>query len=124
MESDLQKHAGLSSSDYSVLLALSEAPGRRLRPSVLADRVGWERSRLSHHLGRMQKRGLVHREECLTDNRGSEVVLSVEGASTFRRASAPHLRAIQEIFLDALSPAQLAALEDASLALEAHLTER
>lgn len=122
MESRLQDESGLSTGDYGVLLALSEAPNRRIRSSALAEQVGWERSRLSHHLGRMEKRGLIGREECATDSRGADVVLTQDGAATFRRASAPHLRAIQETFVDALSPAQLAALEDAALALRSHLS--
>lgn len=121
MESRLSEESGLSSGDYGVLLALSEAPGRRVRSSALAERIGWERSRLSHHLARMQKRGLIDREECATDNRGAEVVLTTLGATTFRRASAPHLRAIQEVFVDALTVEQLDRLEDAVAALGAHL---
>lgn len=121
IESRLHEESGLSSGDYRVLLALSEAPGRRLRPSVLAAEVAWERSRLSHHLSRMEKRGLIGREECATDSRGAEVVLTEEGATIFRRASAPHLRAVNEIFIEALTPAQLDALGEATLALRAHL---
>ncbi|MFK4805070.1 MarR family winged helix-turn-helix transcriptional regulator [Microbacterium sp. ZW CA_36] len=122
MESRLQDESGLSTGDYGVLLALSEAPNRRIRSSALAEQVGWERSRLSHHLGRMEKRGLIGREECATDSRGADVVLTQDGAVTFRRASAPHLRAIQETFVDALTPAQLSAMEDAALALRSHLS--
>ena len=103
----LREDSGLSEGDYGVLLALSEAEGRRMRSSALAGRVGWERSRLSHHLGRMERRGLVAREECAEDNRGAEVVATAEGMSAFRRATVPHLRAVRELFLDALTPEQL-----------------
>lgn len=57
----LQDEASLSAADYEVLLALSESATHRLRSSELAARVGWERSRLSHHLGRMQERGQIRR---------------------------------------------------------------
>src|SRR4051794_24269151 len=60
----LREDSGLSEGDYGVLLALSEAEGRRMRSSALATHIGWERSRLSHHLGRMERRGLVARREC------------------------------------------------------------
>ena len=63
--------SGVSAGDYAVMLALSEAA--TLRSSDLAATINWERSRLSHHLGRMEQRGLIRREECLTDNRGAEV---------------------------------------------------
>ena len=117
----LQAESGLSPGDYAVLLALSEAPERRLRSSQLADDVGWERSRLSHHLGRMEKRGLIRREECLTDNRGAEVVLTPEGDTAFRAATVPHLTAVRELFVDALTPEQLAAAGEVAAALRANL---
>src|SRR4051812_44978919 len=71
----LQSDSGLSSGDYTVLLALSEAAGPRLPSSALAAQIGGERSRLSHHLGRMERRGLIARQGCATDNRGAEIVL-------------------------------------------------
>jgi DNA-binding MarR family transcriptional regulator len=71
----------------------------------------------------MERRSLVRREECVTDNRGAEVVLSSTGFELFRCASAPHLRAIQELFIGALMPEQLMALEAASRALAEHLAE-
>ncbi|WP_460629378.1 MarR family winged helix-turn-helix transcriptional regulator [Intrasporangium mesophilum] len=117
----LQSESELSPGDYAVLLALSEAPGRRLRSSDLATAVGWERSRLSHHLGRMERRGLVRREDCATDSRGAEVVLEEAGATAFRRASAPHLRAVRELFIDVLTPDQLVAAGEISRALRTRL---
>ena len=117
----LQTESGLSTGDYGVLLALSEADGHRIRSSDLADRIGWERSRLSHHLGRMERRGLIVREDCATDNRGAEIVLVKAGAEAFRAANAPHLHAIRELFVDALTPEQLAAAEDIAATLLAHL---
>ncbi|MEV4145684.1 MarR family transcriptional regulator [Amycolatopsis sp. NPDC049691] len=117
----LQAESGLSPGDYAVLLALTEADGQRLRSSQLADDIGWERSRLSHHLGRMEKRGLLRREECRTDNRGAEVVLTPEGDAAFRAATVPHLTAVRELFVDALTPHQLAAAGEVAAALRANL---
>ncbi len=119
--SRLQSDSGLSNGDYSVLLSLSEATDNRVRSSELAATIGWERSRLSHHLGRMEQRGLIRRDNCLTDSRGAEAVLTEEGAAAFRRASSPHLHAIQELFVSALSPEQLEAVTEISRALSAHL---
>ena len=103
----LQATAGLSVGDYQVLLALSEAEGRCLRSSELAAGIGWERSRLSHHLGRMEKRGLISRQECKTDNRGAEVHLTEQGDKAFRKGSRPHLECIREQFVDVLTDEQL-----------------
>lgn len=121
LASRLQSECGLSSGDYAVMLALSEAAGRRLRSSQLADDIGWERSRLSHHLGRMERRGLILREDCATDNRGAEVVLTADGLAAFGRATVPHLTAVRELFLDALTPDQLAAADEVATALRAQL---
>jgi DNA-binding MarR family transcriptional regulator len=117
----LQSASGLSSGDYSVLLALSEADDRRMRSSELAAHIGWERSRLSHHLGRMERREFIRREECATDNRGAEIIATAAGVEAFRGASAPHLHAIRELFVDVLTPAQLAAAREIADALHARL---
>lgn len=115
------QESGLSPADYQVLLALSEADGRRLRSSELATAIDWERSRLSHHLGRMERRGLIRRDDCATDSRGAEVSLTVEGARAFRRATAPHMRAIKKHFADALTPEQFLALNDILNGIQNHL---
>lgn len=119
----LGRDSGLSPADYQVMLALSEAEGRSLRSSALAADIVWERSRLSHHLGRMEKRGLVRREDCAEDNRGAEISLTEDGAAQFRAATAPHARAIKQHFADALTPAQFDALADVLDALQRHLRE-
>ncbi|HEV7956879.1 MAG TPA: MarR family transcriptional regulator [Marisediminicola sp.] len=113
----------LSSGDYSVLLALTEASGRTLRSSELADAIDWERSRLSHHLGRMERRGLLRRDECPGDNRGALVVLTDDGVSALRRASGPHLRAVKHYFADALNTDQVENLGDVLSTIRAHLDD-
>jgi DNA-binding MarR family transcriptional regulator len=74
IEARLHEDSRLSGGDYRVLLALSEAEGQAMRSSELAAHIEWERSRLSGHLGRMERRGLVRREPCAEDARGSRVV--------------------------------------------------
>ena len=120
--SRLHEESALSPGDYAVLLALSEADGRRLRSSDLADAVGWERSRLSHHIRRMEGRGLIRRDDCAVDYRGAEVVLTDEGAQAFRSASVPHLRAVRELFIDALTPEQLDQVDQFTRALQTRLS--
>ncbi|MFE5291789.1 MarR family winged helix-turn-helix transcriptional regulator [Isoptericola sp. NPDC056618] len=113
----LQVESGLSSSDYAVLLALHDAAGHCLRSSALADAVGWERSRLSHQVGRMERRGLVARQ----GSRAAGVALTDDGAATFRRASVAHLRVVRQLFVDALTDDQLAAAGEIAAALRAAL---
>ena len=117
----LQNETSLSSGDYVVLLALSEAEQQTLRSSALASQIEWERSRLSHHLGRMEKRGLLRRVSCPDDVHGIDVVMTDVGAETFHAATVPHLRAVREMFVDALTDDQLAHIDEATGALRRHL---
>jgi DNA-binding MarR family transcriptional regulator len=118
--SELQE-VGLTPGDYQVLLALAEAPGRHLRSAELASAIDWERSRLSHHLGRMEGRGLVERRACAEDARGADVRLTASGVRAFRGATLPHLRSIKRHFADALTPEQFHALAEVLRALRLHL---
>lgn len=122
IETRLHHDSQLSTGDYKVLLALSEAEGKTLRSSELAAHIAWERSRLSGQLGRMEKRGLIRREPCAEDARGANVVLTDEGAAAFRASTIPHLRAIKDVFVDAFTAEQLALLGEAAAMLRAHLT--
>jgi DNA-binding MarR family transcriptional regulator len=118
--SELQE-TSLSPADYQVLLALTEAKGKRMRSSELARTIDWERSRLSHHLGRMERRRLIRRDDCASDSRGAEVSLTAEGRRVFRRATVPHMRSIKRHFADALTPDQFVALGDILVSLQHHL---
>ena len=121
LAAQLQSESALSSGDYQVLLALSEADGRTVRSSELAALIDWERSRLSHHLGRMEKRGLIRRVPCADGVHGVDVLLTETGADAFRAANVPHLRAIRDLFVGALSPEQLAQVDDITTALRRNL---
>lgn len=121
LEGRMQRESSLSSADYRVLLELSEADKRTLRSSELAELIGWQRSRLSHHLGRMEKRGLVHRSPCPDDVHGINVRLTDLGAESFRHGSVPHLRDVHELFVAPLSPEQLARVDEFTTTLRRHL---
>jgi DNA-binding MarR family transcriptional regulator len=108
----LQRDSGLSVADFEVLVNLSEAPEGRLRAYELSAELQWEKSRLSHHLTRMQKRGLIDREDCVDDARGAFVVLTAEGRRTIEDAAPLHASEVRTRFIDALSPDQLRALDE------------
>ena len=106
----LATDSGLSHQDYGVLVALSERPDGRIRLFELAESLGWEKSRASHHVSRMAARGLVDKEPCDEDRRGAFIVLTPLGRSTIEEAAPGHVRAVRELFIDRLTPAQLAEL--------------
>lgn len=121
MDRRLAAESALSLGDYRVLLALSEAETHTLRSSELADLIEWERSRLSHHLGRMEKRGLITRSRDAASSRGVQIGVTAAGQSAFRAASARHLHAVKELFVDALTPEQAQHAGEIAAALRAHL---
>ncbi|WP_116115890.1 MarR family winged helix-turn-helix transcriptional regulator [Austwickia chelonae] len=109
--SDLINESGLSMPDYEVLVVLSEAPDETSRVSALADLTGWERSRLSHHLGRMEKRKLIQRRCCPEDARGQLVSLTDTGRERIRESAPGHVAAVRRHLFDILDSDDLAALE-------------
>jgi DNA-binding MarR family transcriptional regulator len=111
---DLANDSGLSEADYDVLSTLSETDERRMRLSDLAEHMLWSKSRLSHHTARMQQRGLVVREECVDDGRGSWVVLTDEGMATIRAAAPDHVASVRRHMIDLLTADERAALTSLS----------
>lgn len=107
LDQDL-KAQGLNHDDYGVLVALSESEGDRMRMSDLADEAVESRSRLSHHIGRLETRGLVTREACPDDRRGSWAVLTAEGRATIEALAPHHVTGVRHYFLDQMSPEDLA----------------
>lgn len=123
LERRMLERASLSLGDYQVLLALSEAEKHTLRSAALADLVDWERSRLSHHLGRMEKRGLLKRSQSKEAARGVDVTITADGLASFRIANADHLHAIKELFVNAFSAEQIQQAGEVSETLIGHLEE-
>ena len=112
MNRQLQQDCGLSLSDYTVINALSNAPRRRAQLSSLATVIGWERSRLSHHLQRMSRRGLVERIPSDRDGRGTDVVLSEHGARELASAAPKHAAWVKQLFFSGIDRAQEQQLAD------------
>lgn len=107
---ELYAASGLSMPDYAVLVVLSEAPGESSRVSSLASVLEWERSRLSHHLARMEKRGLIDRRTCPEDARGQIVTLTDEGRQRLSAAAPGHVGSVRRYLFDPLDSRDLAAL--------------
>jgi DNA-binding MarR family transcriptional regulator len=110
----LGEDSALSYPDYKVLVALTDRPGGRLRLFELANVLGWEKSRLSHHVARMADRGLVAKEACDADRRGAYVVVTKAGRKEIEAAAPGHVRVVRRLFVDPLTPAQLQALAEAA----------
>lgn len=112
MNRHLQAECGLSFADYTVMNALSAASGRRTRLSQLAITIGWERSRLSHHLQRMARRGLVERVQSDTDGRATDALLTDAGLKTLRVAAPKHVAWVRTVFFSDLDDDQVEEMGD------------
>jgi DNA-binding MarR family transcriptional regulator len=107
---DLSRNSGLSMPDYQVLSSLSESAGHRRRLTDLAAQMQWSPSRLSHHVSRMQQRGLVERADCADDLRGAWIVLTDTGWKAIETAAPDHVASVRRHLIDRLSAEDLAAL--------------
>jgi DNA-binding MarR family transcriptional regulator len=107
LEVQLQRDSGLSGADYTVLVPLSTASAGVLRTRELGTEIGWDRSRLSHQISRMERRGLVAREECSEDGRGSMVRLTDTGRSAIEGAAPAHAETVRRLFFERLSKEEL-----------------
>lgn len=121
---DLSRDADLSDADYSVLVVLSESPGKRLRQIELAQRVLWSKSRLSHHLNRMSQRDLVRREHHDGNERAMDAVLTAKGQSVIDQAAPAHVASVRRHFVDLLTAEQIAVLGDIADRVLPHLRDQ
>lgn len=121
LAAQLASESGLTEADYAVLVNVSEAPDGRVRARDLGRRLGWDRSRLSHQISRMEARGTVERAPCLDDARGFDVVLTPAGSTAIDQAAPLHLAAVRHCFVDVLTAKQLDALAGIAEAVLAHL---
>ncbi|MFG1814995.1 MarR family winged helix-turn-helix transcriptional regulator [Kribbella sp. NPDC049174] len=112
LERHLQREFGMSNSDFEILVNLSESESGRMRAFELGRATQWEKSRMSHHLSRMEKRGLIRKEAC--DSRYPEIVITDEGLAAIRACAPAHAARVREFFVDVLGADRMVALGEAS----------
>jgi DNA-binding MarR family transcriptional regulator len=110
LASELATVSDLSYAEYTVLVALTDRAGDRMRIFELGAILGWEKSRVSHQIARMAERGLVAKEKCGDDRRGAYVVATEEGRRAIEAAAPHHVATVRRLFVDRLTPAELDAL--------------
>lgn len=120
----LKTDSDMSISDYEVLAILSEAPDGTLRSRELRCELQWEKSRLAHHIRRMEQRGYVRRDVCADDSRSSLVCITETGLVTIRAAAPAHVARVRELFFAALTPAQERAIREATEAVLENIGRR
>ena len=110
LHKELHDDAGLSMPDYEVLVHLTDSPQGRIRVTDLARLLQWERSRVSHHTTRMERRRLVQRVECAEDGRGAFIVITPQGRAAIEQAAPGHVTTVRRLIFDALTPDEIDAL--------------
>lgn len=103
--------SGLSYPDYLVLAMLSDLPDQRVRPSEMGCLLGWEKSRVSHHVARMERRGLVGRERCPTDQRGWFIAMTDTGRAAIAAAAPEHVEAVRRHAIGLLTDDEIVTLD-------------
>src|SRR5438067_13145042 len=121
IDADLQSSAGLTIFAYQVLVFLSEAPGGRLRLHELADRMVFSPSRLTYQLARMERDGLVGREPCVDDRRGSYALITAQGRDLLGRAAEAHVVSVRAHLLDLFDPDEIRQLGRSFAKIRSHL---
>jgi DNA-binding MarR family transcriptional regulator len=101
------QESGLSGADYTVLASLSALDGDRMPARVLCNALGWEKSRLSHQLRRMEKDGLIRREPNPDDARSTMVCLLPGGLTAIKKAAPKHVEDVRRNFVDLFTPTEL-----------------
>jgi DNA-binding MarR family transcriptional regulator len=118
---ELQEEHQLALADYELLVRLSEASCGQERMSVLAEQVASSKSRISHQIGRMEKAGLVRRQECPADRRGVFAVITSHGWDVLRNAAPTHVRGVRDHLVDLLSAEERLLLTGVFERVVAHL---
>ena len=123
MNRQLTEDHGLSLADYAVLVALADSTDGSRQLTGLASEIGWERSRLSHHLKRMCTRGLTERRAPNSDGRATDAVITAVGRAALLDAAPGHVALVQRLFFAGLSDSDVAVLGDTLGRLKAHVKE-
>jgi DNA-binding MarR family transcriptional regulator len=124
MNRQLLADSGMSLPDYDVLTALSVADGERMQITVLAAQIGWERSRVSHHVRRMSSRGLVTCGLSSADRRVTEVTLTGRGRQALEEAAPGHVELVRRLFFGGLSADMVGPLSEALESVYANIIKQ
>jgi DNA-binding MarR family transcriptional regulator len=121
LDSELQAEHGLTLGEYEVLVHLSEEPEHLLRMTDLAGRLHLSPSGITRRIDGLERAGLVERQRCPSDRRGSNAVLTEEGLLRLKAAAPTHVRGVRAHFIDQLTEKDIANLAAALTSVEIDL---
>jgi DNA-binding MarR family transcriptional regulator len=123
LDSDLIRGAGLTASEYTTIMHLSEAPNRELRMADLASATDLSASRMTRLVDDLQSRGLVAKTASASDARGNVARLTPRGMAKLRSAWPVHLASVRRRFLDCIDAAAVEGVAKALAEVAAHLED-
>ena len=121
LDRELRELAGIALADYEVLVIVSESPGHTRRMAEIAEEVGVSRSRLSHTVARLEKRGIVKRTSTRGDGRGVNCSMTDEGWALMQKIAPIHVEGVREHLIDLMSPEETQVLADVFTRAAEHL---
>lgn len=117
----ITNHSGISGAEYVVLVALSELTTPNVNLNRLAQGLGWEISRMSHQISRMEEAGLVQKSRNTDDSRCFDVSITAEGRKIAQAAIPLQSKEINHCFSEVLTQAQMKSLIEISEAISTHM---
>ncbi|AKE41668.1 transcriptional regulator, MarR family protein [Corynebacterium kutscheri] len=111
LDETLQQQSGITSSEYAVLVTLSESENDTARLRELCDSLDWDRSRVSHQVTRMERRGYVTKNKCDGDARGVNVQMTEEGRKRLMSAAPEHVETVRQLIFDHITEDQIEQLK-------------
>ncbi|OFT27259.1 MarR family transcriptional regulator [Brevibacterium sp. HMSC08F02] len=121
LDRELRELAGIALADYEVLVIVSESPGHTRRMAEIAEEVGVSRSRLSHTVARLEKRGILKRTSTRGDGRGVNCSMTDEGWALMQKIAPIHVEGVREHLIDLMSPEETQVLADVFTRAAEHL---
>ena len=118
---NITENTGLTPSEFFLLITLIDSPMATLHSYEIAEKLDWEKSRVSHQITRMEERGLVIRSACPSDARSCLVELTPSGRKYLKKALPNHFEDVKHCFADLLTAAQLDTLIEISSIVTKHL---
>jgi DNA-binding MarR family transcriptional regulator len=123
LHDDMVRAVGLTASEYTVIMNLSEAPNRQLRMADLASASGLSASRTTRLVDDLQSHGLVSKRASSADGRSSLAELTSQGLSKLRSAWPAHVTSVRNRVLNHIPPGTLAKTTQALEAVAAQLED-
>lgn len=110
LDKEIREKHGIGLPEYEILVRLSEHENRSMRMALLAAATTMSRSRLTHSVARMEKRGLLERFAIAEDGRGVDCAMTEAGWRLLREAAPDHVAGVREHLVDLLEPEEMATL--------------